>query len=122
MAAKSQMAFNAEQTEALSTAVKALVNNMTTQFDEIDNVFRQFEGEEIIGESTQKEPVVQAISIARDAFKSVTEKLSRINATIDSVCSELGIAINQNIKSNEEAVTVIATAAGKAKEATGANG
>lgn len=121
MAAKTGIAFDPQAVVDLSAGVKALASNLQNTMDSVEVTFKQLEGDEIIGDSAQKTPIIEGIKTARDAYAAVNEKLIRMVNTIDNVCTDLGIAMNKNIKTNEDAVSVIGAASKRAKEATGAN-
>lgn len=120
MADKTRTAFDKEQVVDLSAAVKALVNNVQAQWDETAKVFNELRGEDIVGESEQKAPIIESINIAEDAWKAVSEKLQRMVTTIDACCESMGVAVSKNVSKSEEAVQLINSAAAKAKAATGA--
>lgn len=119
MADKNSKKFEPEQMIELSGGVKALVNNLEAKMDEIDVTFKALEGEEIIAESAQKTPIVDAIKNIRETYSKIAEKMTRQVAIIDNIASELGVAINTNIRTNEEAVAAISSVSKKAQEANG---
>lgn len=121
MADKTKTAFDKEQVTDLAAAVKALVNNLESQWDETAKVFNELRGEDIVGESEQKEPIIESINLAEDAWKQTSEKLQRMVTTIDQCCSTMSIAVSKNVQKSEEAMQLISSAAAKAKASTGAN-
>lgn len=121
MAAKTGLAFDPEQMKELSSAMKALANNTQSTIDETKKVFDELRGDEVIGDSEQKNVIIEAIDETEKTFLFVVEKLNRMVMTVDSVCEKLGISTNQNIRTTEEAVSAIDAQAKKVKEATGAN-
>lgn len=121
MADKTRTAFDKEQVTDLSAGVKALCNNLESTWDETSKVFNELRGEDIVGESEQKTPIIESINIAEDAWKAVAEKLQRMVTTIDSCCESMGVAVSKNVQKSEEAMQLINSAAAKAKASTGAN-
>lgn len=121
MAAKTGLAFDPEQMKELSSAMKALAGNTQSTIDEAKKVFDALRGDEIIGDSEQKEVIIESIDSTEKTFVFLVEKLSRMIMTVDSVCEKLGISTNQNIRTTEEAVGAINAQAKKVKEANGAN-
>lgn len=121
MSSKTGTAFDKEQVTDLSAAVKALCSNTEAQWDEAAKIFNELRGEDIVGESEQKAPIIESINIAEDAWRAVTDKLQRMVTTIDSCCETMGVAVNKNVQKSEDAMQTITAAAAKAKSSTGAN-
>lgn len=120
MADKTGTAFDKEQVTDLSAAVKALCNNLQAQWDETSKIFNELRGEDIVGESEQKTPIIESINIAEDAWKATADKLQRMVTTIDSCCESMGVAVSKNVQKSEDAMQLINSAAAKAKASTGA--
>lgn len=121
MATKKSTSFDKDQTAALASGVTGIINTMNSAWDDVDKMFRQCEGEDIIGESDTKQALLESIKEVREGYKAVTDKLDRMKKAIEAVCETTGVHINKNISNTEEATQVIAAAKKKAEEATGAN-
>lgn len=121
MATKKSTSFDKDQTAALAAGVTGIINVMDASWAEVDKTFAMCEGEEIIGESDTKAPLLDAIKSVREGYKVVVDKLGRMSKAIETVCETTGVHVNKNIQNTEEATQVIAAAKKKAEEATGAN-
>lgn len=122
MAAHEGTYFDKEQMEALAQSVKCLITNVDQQWENVENVFKACEADDIIADDSMfKEPITESIQFAREAYTAVTSKLAQINGRLEGLAEEYHIAIMANIKKSQEAVALIKKQAAKAKEATGAN-
>lgn len=122
MAVHQGIYFDKEQMEALATTLSVLATDCNNQFEQVNNVFNQIKSDEIIADDSQfKAPIMEAVKIVEDAFKSVFEKLVNVEAEVESIAEEYNIAIQDNIKKSQDAVAMLAKQAAKAKEAVGEN-
>jgi hypothetical protein len=117
---KMSKAYNSEQISALLAAIAAIQQNLTTLMDDSDKTFKRFEGDEIMGDSEQKTPIIDGISQVRVCYNTIQEKSISMKAKADATATQLGEAIQANIKTNEEAAALIAAAAKKVTEGPGA--
>lgn len=122
MANKTGMAFDPEQVQELSSALKAIANTTQTALADAESVFKRLKGEEVIGESAQKVPIVEAIDDAQASFVGANNKLGRMNDMVTAICEKLGIATNANIRTTEDASAAIHAQAVKVREATESKG
>lgn len=119
MAAKTGMAFDPEQVQVLSSALKALENNTSATLDKAEKCFEKLLGESIIGESAQKTPIIEAITGTDKSFVGVRDQLGRMGTAVDAVCEKLGVATSANIKTTADASASIHAQAQKVRENTG---
>lgn len=119
MSSKTGMAFDPEQVQELASALKALAQASTTVMDGCTTTFAPLKGDEIVGDSEQKEPILEAIKDTEEAFVLVNNKLGRMIKLVDSICEKLGIQVNQNIRTADDAAQAIDAQAKKIKESTG---
>lgn len=122
MANKTGMAFDPEQVQELSSALKAVANVSKTALESAAGCFNQIKGDEVIGDSEQKEPIVAAIVDTEKTFVEVTNKIDRMVSVVDSVCEKLGISTNTNIRTTEEASGALHSQAQKVREASASGG
>lgn len=122
MAFKNSAAFSREQTAALSESVTGIINALTNTFQtEVQPIIAQIKGEDIIGESETKEPLLNTVAELEKTMDVVTDKLSRMQKAITTVCEATGVAVNKNITSTDEAAQTVAAAKKKVEESTGKN-
>lgn len=119
MSSKTGMAFDPEQVQELSSALKALAQASTTVMDDCKKTFDQLKSDDVVGESEQKEPIIAAINEAETSFVAVNNKLGRMIKLVDSICEKLGIQVNQNIRTADDAAQAIEAQAKKIKESAG---
>lgn len=122
MANKTGMAFDPEQVQELSSALKAIANVTKTALGDADKVFAQLLGEEVIGESAQKAPITEAINDTKLSFVNANDKIDRMNDVVNEICEKLGIATSTNIRTTEDASAAIHAQAVKVREATESKG
>lgn len=122
MAIKNSTAFSKEQTGALAESVTGIINALTNTFQtEVQPIINQIKGEDIIGESETKEPLMATVAQVEQTMSVVTDKLERMQKAITAVCETTGVAINKNITSTDEAAQTVAAAKKKVEESTGKN-
>ena len=79
MAIKNSTAFSKEQTGALAESVTGIINALTNTFQtEVQPIINQIKGEDIIGESETKEPLMATVAQLEQAMAVVTDKLDRM--------------------------------------------
>lgn len=122
MANKTGMAFDPEQVQELSSALKAIANVTKTALGDAQKVFAQLRGEEVIGESAQKAPITEAINDTDLAFVNSNDKIDRMVEVVNEICEKLGIATSTNIRTTEDASAAIHAQAVKVREATESKG
>ena len=122
MSQKGNMAFDAEQTAALATGLTGLRNSITNYFDtEIQPILNQLKSDDVIGESDSKEPLMATVAQIEQGIQVVTDKLTRMQKTVDTICETTRTSVNRNIQNTEEAYQVVAAAKKKAEDSTGKN-
>ena len=122
MAIKNSTAFSKEQTGALAESVTGIINAITNTFQtEVQPIINQLKGEDVIGESETKEPLLKTVKELEKTMNGVTDKLGRMQKAITTVCETTGVAVNKNITSTDEAAQTVAAAKKKVEESTGKN-
>jgi hypothetical protein len=122
MATKNSTSFDRDQTKALADGVTGIINSVSAVLEnEVKPIFAQLKGDDVIGESDTKVPLMEAITQAEQAMTAVFDKLGRMQKAIETVCEATGVAVNKNIQSTEEATQVVAAAKKKVEESTGKN-
>ena len=120
MADKTRQGWSREQGSILVTVTQQLQKDIDTQMTEVLNLFRELEGEEIIGECEQKDPMLEGIAAMKQTIDTMGEKFADLSKKFDKFAGEFDAAISVNIKNSEDAVSILHKAATDAKEATGA--
>ena len=123
MAEKAKIRFDAEQVAALAGAAQATVADIESVWtSDIQGVFNQLKGDDVIEESDSKAPLLAAIAEVEKAYQTVVDKIGRIKQAVDATLEATKVSVNKNISNTEEAAASIASARKKVEESTGANG
>ena len=104
MAGKTNMAFDPEQTQVLADVINSLATNASVVLQDMEKNIKPLGPEgDVIGECEQKEPINMAVVSAMNTFGATHAILKGLTELVTYTCEQLGIAVNQNIKTADEA-------------------
>lgn len=110
-----------EQCTALVELTSGTVNALKTDYEEITKIFAQIRGEDIIGDSTSKDELLEIIKGMDKTFEIINEKLANAAKFLDEIFEVVKTNVDQNESRTHEAGESVSATAQKATEANGSS-
>lgn len=107
------------QGDALIEAVNAAYNGLNDKYEEIQSIFRQLRGEDVIGESTSKDKLVEVMDGVDNTFNILNEKLANVKTTLNQVFEAVNAASDTNESATADAASSVQNAAKRAEDTNG---
>lgn len=107
------------QGDALIEAVNSAYNALNEKYNEITAIFAQIRGEEVIGESTSKDKLLEVLDGLDATFNTLNEKLNNVKSTLDQVFEAVNSTTDSNENSTAEAGASVNAAAKRAEDTNG---
>lgn len=107
------------QGDALIEAVNMAYNTFNSKYEEIKSIFTQLRGEEVIGDSTSKDKLVEVMDGVDATFNILNEKLANVKTTLSQVFEAVNAASDTNESATADASETVQAAAKRAEETNG---
>lgn len=109
-----------EQIRALGEAMKSMSASLANTFEtELTPLIKKLRGDEVIGDSQSKEPLMDCLKEVEATIAEVQDKMNRMSKAVDAVGEKFEMNISANIRSTQEIAQNLATAKRNVTEATG---
>lgn len=107
------------QGDALIEAVNMAYNTFNSKYEEIKSIFAQLRGEEVIGDSTSKDKLIEVMDGVDATFNILNEKLANVKTTLSQVFEAVNAASDTNESATADASETVQAAAKRAEETNG---
>lgn len=107
------------QGDALIEAVNTAYNTFDSKYEEIKSIFAQIRSEEIIGESTSKDSLIEVMNGVDATFNILNEKLANVKTTLSQVFEAVNAAADTNESATADAAATTQATAKRAEETNG---
>lgn len=107
------------QGDALIEAVNTAYTTFNTKYEEIKSIFMQLRGEEVIGDSTSKDKLIEVVDGVDATFNILNEKLANVKTTLSQVFEAVNAASDTNESATADAAETVQATAKKAEETNG---
>lgn len=107
------------QGDALIEAVNTAYTTFSDKYEEIKSIFTQLRGEEVIGDSTSKDKLIEVMDGVDATFNILNEKLANVKTTLSQVFEAVNAASDTNESATADASETVQAAAKKAEETNG---
>lgn len=107
------------QGDALIEAVSTAYNTFNSKYEEIKSIFTQLRGEEVIGDSTSKDKLIEVMDGVDATFNILNEKLANVKTTLSQVFEAVNAASDTNENATADAAATVQATAKRAEETNG---
>ena len=107
------------QGDVLIEAVNMAYNTFNSKYEEIKSIFTQLRGEEVIGDSTSKDKLIEVMDGVDATFNILNEKLANVKTTLSQVFEAVNAASDTNENATADAAATVQATAKKAEETNG---
>lgn len=107
------------QGDALIEAVNTAYNTFNSKYEEIESIFTQLRGEEVIGDSTSKDKLIEVMDGVDATFNILNEKLANVKTTLSQVFEAVNTASDTNENATADAAATVQATAKRAEETNG---
>lgn len=107
------------QGDALIEAVNTAYNTFNSKYEEIKSIFAQLRGEEVIGDSTSKDKLIEVMDGVDATFNILNEKLANVKTTLSQVFEAVSAASDTNENATADAAATVQATAKRAEETNG---
>ena len=107
------------QGDALIEAVNMAYNTFNSKYEEIKSIFTQLRGEEVIGDSTSKDKLIEVMDGVDATFNILNEKLANVKTTLSQVFEAVNAASDTNENATADAAATVQATAKRAEETNG---
>lgn len=107
------------QGDALIEAVNTAYNTFNSKYEEIKSIFTQIRGEEVIGDSTSKDKLIEVMDGVDATFNILNEKLANVKTTLSQVFEAVSAASDTNESATADAAATVQATAKRAEETNG---
>ena len=111
--------FDPSACQDLQTAAVEAVNLMNGKYDAVQEVFGQIRGDEVIGDSTSKDKLLEVLDKVDVTFNTLTEKLERAKSIVEQVTAIAEESMKQNNAATEAAAADVSKVASSAEDVDG---
>lgn len=115
------VAWNPDNVQPLLDNIQAIIATVDEPLQRLQGIANQLKGDDIFGESEQKEQQLQVVENVTKALAEIAPKLESVKKIADDVAAELNANAASTAARNEEASQATQKSAQAASEATGAN-